>query len=154
MATTPGPRRRETRTDVTGDDRVTVNPMQVPPGSMDRPGLRTNDINESNLPPGDKVGPSGNRGTAPRNPSVERGGRSFSATFVIAGAVLVAAFLIALYIGNNQSDVATINSTQSPIADTTNSDRTIDTTGSTSTPLPQTPPGTSDAGNTTAPANP
>jgi len=165
MATTPGSRRRETRTDITGDDRDTLTPMQEPLGSMDTPGSRTSDYNEVNLPPGETVRRTGNLGTtnSPRAATSERAGRSFTSTFAIAAIVLVAAFLIALYMGNNRSDVATTTGSQSPISDTTNSGtNSTDTTGSTTTPSQQTAPGTGDASNTTGgnagtttpPANP
>ena len=162
MATTPGSRRRETRTDITGEDRDTLNPMQEPLGSMDNPGSRTSNINEVNLPPGETVRRTGNLGTAntPRASTTERSGRSFTATFAIAAVVLLAAFLIALYMGSNRSEVATTNGTQSPIADTTNNGGTTnDATGSTTAPSQQTAPGTGDAGTgntgtTTPPANP
>ena len=158
MATTPGSRRRETRTDITGQDRDTLYPMQEPLGSMDRPGIRTSETNEMNLPPDKTVRRTGNLGVT----GAERGGRGFTATFAIAAVVLIAAFLIALYIGNSYRDVATTNGTQSPIADTTNNGTTNDTTGSTTTPSQQTAPGTGDANNTTGgttgtttpPANP
>jgi hypothetical protein len=157
MATTPGSRRRDTRTDITGDDRDTLTPMQEPLGSIDTPGSRTSDYNEVNLPPGETVRRTGNLGTtnSPRAATSERAGRSFTSTFAIAVIVLVAAFLIALYMVNTGS--------QSPISDTTNSGtNSTDTTGSTTTPSQQTAPGTGDASNTTGgnagtttpPANP
>lgn len=163
MASTPGSGRRETGMGIAGDDRDTLTPMQHPLGSMDAPGSRTSDFNEVNLEPGETVRRTGNLGTAnaTRAGTAERSGRSFTATFAIAAVVLLAAFLIALYIGSNHSDVATTNGTQSPIADTTNGGPGSDTTGSTTTPSQQTAPGTGDAGTipgnsgtTTPPANP
>lgn len=166
MATTPGSRPRGTRSGLSGDDtRDPLNPMQEPLGSMDRPMPATSDINEVNLPPGETVRRTGNLGTtnAPRaSTTTTREGRSFTATFAIAAVVLLVAFLIALYLGNSGSNVAT-----APSATTTG-----DQTGSTTTaPIQQTAPGTGDAGNgtggttggnttggttggTTAPANP
>lgn len=165
MATTPGSRRRETRTDLTGDDRDPLNPMQEPLGSMDRPGPRTSDINDVNLPPGETVRRTGNLGTtaSPRASTAERSGRSFTATFAIAAVVLLVAFLVALYLGNNRNEFATgTGSTQAPVANTDNGTTPGDTTGSTTTPPQQTAPGTGDAnsttggttGATTPPANP
>lgn len=158
MATTPGSRRRS---DITGDDRDPLTPMQEPLGSMDNPGSRTSNINEVNLPPGETVRRTGAFGTANQPASTARNGRSFGTTFAIAAVVLLVAFLVAMYLGNNRSDVATTNGTQSPIADTTNGGNGSDTTGSTTTaPSQQTAPGTGDAGGsagtgtTTPPANP
>lgn len=160
MATTPGSRRRETRTDITGDDRDTLTPMQEPLGSMDNPGSRTSDINEVNLAPGETVRRTGNLGGTSRTPTstTERGGRSFTATFAIVAVVLLAAFLIAMYLGNNRSDVATdTGGMQAPVADSETATGD-EATGSTTTPPPQTAPGSGDAGSgntgTTAPANP
>lgn len=174
MATTPGSRRRDLRGDVTGDDRdpldpSTLLPMQEPVGSMDNPGSRTSSINEVNLPPGETVRRTGNLGAADQPAATTaREGRSFTATFAIAAVVLLVAFLVAMYMGSNRSDVATTNGAQSPIADTTNGGATgNDTTGSTTAPSQQsaptgqtapqqqTAPGTGDAGGTTTPpANP
>lgn len=174
MAITPQTPRRGARTDtdITGnDERDTLNTMQEPLGSMDRPVSGTSDINEVNLPPGETVRRTGNLGRS-NTPGAStssdvsnRGGRSFTATFAIAAIVLLAAFLIAIYLGSNRSDVATTTgTTQAPVADsttgTTNGTTPNDTTGSTTVaPSQQTAPGTSDAGDTTtgggtAPANP
>lgn len=169
MATTP----RGTRSGVTGsDERDTLNPMQEPLGSMDRPGPRTSDINEVNLPPGETVRRTGNLGTTNTpgtSSTTSRNGRGFGSTFVIAAAVLVVAFLIALYLGSNRSNVATVPSAQPPVAETTPNGTTGDQTGSTTAPSQQeapapqqSAPGTGDAGgtgtgtggSTTAPANP
>ena len=78
MATNPGNpgSRRTTRPDLTGEDRDPLNPMQEPLGSMDRPGRRTSDINEVNLPPGETVRRTGNLGTT--NAGTTRGSRSFT----------------------------------------------------------------------------
>lgn len=158
MATTPGSRRRETRTDMTEDDRDTLTPMQEPLGSMDYPGSRTSSINEVNLPPGETVRRTGNLGTTNSSgaPTTGRDGRSMTTTFAIAAVVLLAAILFALFLGNNRSDVATGTSgTPAPVADSVTTPGT-DTTGSTTTPPPQTSPGSDDAetGTTAPPANP
>ncbi len=169
MAITPGSRQRGTRTDITGnEDRDTLNTMQEPLGSMDRPGPRSSDINELNLPPGETVRRTGNLGTA-SDPAATtttgrsaRSGRSFTATFAIAAAVLLAAFLIAIYMGSNRSDIATTGGMQAPVADSATG-TSGDTTGSTTAPSQQqTAPGAGDAGGnatggtgtTTPPANP
>lgn len=169
MATTP--RQRGTRTDITGDDeRDTLTPMQEPLGSMDNPGSRTSSINEVNLPPGETVRRTGNLGTVntpgtsstSSTSAARSGSRSFTATFAIAAVVLLAAFLIAIYLGSNRSDVATTGTTQAPVADSnTGASGSSDTTGSTTVaPSQQTAPGTGDAGGTTTggtatpPANP
>lgn len=155
MATTPGSRRRET----SGSDRDTLNPMQEPIGSMDNPGSRTSDINEVNLPPGETVRRTGNLGST-NSPRASTGrSRSFTTTLLIAAAVLLAAFLVAIYLGNNRSDIATGGGdTQAPIADNENGAGS-DATGSTTPPPQQTAPGTGDADTTTGtgttpPANP
>lgn len=159
MATTPGSRRRETRTDITGDDRDTLTPMQEPLGSMDYPGSRTSNINEVNLPPGETVRRTGNLGTTSSSEAAttRRGGRSMTTTFAIAAVVLLAAFLLALFLGNNRSDVATgTGNAPAPVADSDTTPGT-DTTGSTTTPPPpQTTPGSgaAETGTTTPPANP
>lgn len=157
MATTPGSRRRETRTDITGDDRDTLTPMQEPLGSMDNPGSRTSNINEVNLPPGETVRRTGNLGTTNGASSSTTGtrGRSLTTTFAIAAVVLIAAFLFALFLNNNRSDLATNSGTPAPVADSDTVPNT-DTTGSTTTPPPQSTPGAGDTGTgtTTPPANP
>lgn len=162
MATTPGSRRRETRTDITGEDRNTLSSMQQPLGSMDTPG--TSDFDEINLGPNETVRRTGNLGaTNPaRGATTEPTGRSFTATFVIVAAVLVAAFLLALYFGNNRSDIATApGASEAPVA-ATGSGTSNDTTGSTTIPPQQTVPGSGAAktttgtttGTTPPPANP
>ena len=165
MATTPGSRRRETRTDIAGEDRNTLSSMQQPLGSMDRPGSSTNDTNEVNLAPNDPVRRTGNLDTTntTRGATMERTGRSFTATFAIVAAVLVVAFLLALYFGSNRSNMATAPATtQAPVA-TTGAGTTNDMTGSSTTPSPQKAPagnGAADSttggttGTTTPPANP
>lgn len=153
MATTPGTRPRGTRTDIGGnEDRDTLNTMQEPLGSMDRPGSRTSDINEVNLPPGETVRRTGNLGMSNdpvASTTTARTGRSFTSTFAIAAVVLLVAFLIAIYLGSNRNDVATTGGMQAPVADT-DTGTTGDTTGSTTAPSQQTAPGTGDAGGNTA----
>jgi len=155
MATTPGSRRRDT--DITGDDRSTLNPMQQPLGSMDLPGSRTADNNEVNMRPGETVRGTGNLGVnAARTTTAARTGRGFTGTFLVVAVVLVAAFLIALYFGNSHTNIATGNGTgQAPIANST-SGSTTDTTGSTTVPVqPIAPAGSgTTTGGTTAPSNP
>lgn len=148
MAITPGSRGRETRTDFTDEERDTLNPMQEPLGSMDRPGRRARD--DVNAAPGEAV-----RSTATRR------GRTFTTTLAIAAAILLAAFLVTLYIGSNRSKLATgTGGTQAPIADSTTGSATGgDATGSTTVPTQKTAPGTGDvggsnSGTTTLPANP
>ena len=100
MATTPGTRPRGTRSDITGnEERDTLNTMQEPLGSMDRPGPRTSDLNELNLPPGETVRRTGNLGTTidpagTTSGTAARTSRSFTSTFAIAAIVLLAAFLM------------------------------------------------------------
>lgn len=158
MATTPGPRRRETIADSRDDERDTLTRMQEPLGSMDRPGSRTSDLNEVNLPPGETARRTGNPGTTGRPPSdtAARGGRSFVNTFAIAAVVLLVAFLIAFYMGTNRNDLATgTGTTNPPVADSNSTATPDDATGSTTAPAPQTAPGAGDAsGTTTPPANP
>jgi hypothetical protein len=151
MATTPGSRRRETRTDITGEDRNTLSNMQQPLGSMDTPGSSTSDVNEVNLGPTETARRTGNLGATntSRGVTPDRSGRSFTATFAIVAAVMVVAFLLALYLGNNRSDVATAPATtQAPVA-ATGTGTTDDTTGSTSMPSTQTAPGSGAASDTT-----
>lgn len=166
MATTPGTRPRGTRSDITGnEERDTLNTMQEPLGSMDRPGPRTSDLNELNLSPGETVRRTGNLGTTidpagTTSGTAARTSRSFTSTFAIAAIVLLAAFLIAIYLGTNPSDIATTGGMQPPVADT-QTGTSGDTTGSTTAPSQQTAPGTGNAGGTTSggttttpPANP
>lgn len=156
MAITPGSRQRET----TGTDRNPLNAMQEPIGSMDNPGSRTSNVNEVDLPPGETVHRTGNLGSS-RPGGTERN-RSLTTTLIIAAVVLLAGFLIAMYLGNNRSDMATgTGSTQPPVADSNNGTGS-DATGST-TPPAQPAPGSGDTtnnttggstGTTTPPANP
>lgn len=158
-SSTPGPgsRRRpefsedEDRTPLTGASSAPLTSMQEPLGSMDRPAPRRSDDNDLNLASDGTTRRAGNLGRTdtPGTAAPARNSRSFTTTFVIAAIVLVAAFLIAMWIGNNRSDVATgPASTQAPVADTTTPGTTSDTTGSTTAPAPQTAPGTGDAGGT------
>lgn len=148
MATTPGTRRRPTGTVTAGDDRDLIDPMQEPLGSMDRPAPRLDDLN---LTPSGTVRRPGEPGYA----APPRAGGSATSTFAIVAAILVAAFLVALYLGNNRSKVATgPGTTQAPIADSTGGTTGNDTTGSTTTPPPEAGSGSPDApasGTTTAP---
>ena len=141
---TTGSRPRDTHPDFAGDDeRVPLTAassspltnLQEPLGSMERPAPRSSE-NDLNIP-------RDGRRERVDLASAGRGSRSFTATFAIAAAVLLAAFLIALWLGSNRTDVAT-----APAGDTT---------GSTTAPLQQTAPGTGDAGTgagTPAPASP
>lgn len=139
MALSPGSRRRDPNLP-SGEplrDETTLNPMQEPLGSMERPIPRTSDENDVNLGAG-----SGRRSTSTM-PDSETRGRGFTATFAIIAAVLAAAFLIALYMGtDNRSNI--------PVAGTSQG-TTDDATGSTSPP----PPAPDTTGNATkAPATP
>lgn len=159
MATTPGPRRRASAGIRDDDDRDTLTPMQEPLGSLDRPGSRTSDINEVNLPPGETVRHTGNLSTtnSPPPETVARGGRGFVSTFAIVAVMLLAAFLIASYLlGTTRDDIATgTGTTNPPIADSNSVKTSDDATGSTTAPAPQTAAGTGDSsGATTPPANP
>jgi hypothetical protein len=126
--------------------------MQEPLGSMDRPVSRTSDDNDVNLgrSPGTVSGVSRDRG------------RGFTTTFAIIAAVLVAAFLVALFLGADRTNEATAPiDTQPPVAEIAPG-TADDTTGSTSPAQPQdaapatggTGTGTGTGGGTTAPANP
>ena len=148
MAMSPGPRRRGTTSGDRPEDQTTeapLTPMQEPLGSMDRPVPRTSDDNDVNIASngvGRRAGNLDRTGTAPR-------GGGFTTTFVIVAAILVAAFLVALYLGSDRFYGP------QPVADTTPG--TGDTTGSTVpvTPAPVTPQETAPAGGgTTPPANP
>lgn len=152
MAISPGSRRR--------DPQGTGNPaplgsMQEPMDTPEAPVSRTSDDNDLNLNHEGTHRRAGNLDTTYST----RNGRSFTTTFVIAAVVLLAAFLIALYLGSSRTNVATNPSPQAPVADTSpgTAGGTTDATGSTTAPKPQqTAPGTGDAGTggTTAPANP
>ncbi len=151
MAISPGSRRGPTTGNEPHDPAL--NPMQEPLGSMDRPIPRACDNNDVNLA-GD-----GTRGTSYTSATTSRGdtrSRSFTTTFAIVAAVLVAAFLVALYLGSEGRNQATApTGTQAPVADSAPG-TADDTTGSTT---PAQPPqdgytGTGTGGNTTAPVNP
>ena len=166
MATTPGSKRRDTRTTSSGElppDPETLGTMQEPLGSMDRPVHRTSDMNDLNISNNGASRTAGNLGTTG---SAERRGRGFTATFAIVAAILVAAFLVALYFGAGRStnEASAPSGTQAPVAETAPGS-TTDTTGSTSTaPSQETAPATGTTGTgsttggtgtgTTAPANP
>jgi hypothetical protein len=147
----PGSRGRDNRT-ASGDpprDEAPLGAMQEPLGSTERPVSRTSDENDVNL---------GTRTTTSRTGTVDRG-RGFTTTFAIVAVVLLAAFLVALYLGSNGTNEATApTGTQAPVAET--SPATPDeTTGSTTPATPQDAPatggsGTGTGGGTTAPANP
>lgn len=162
MATTPGSKRRDTRTTASGDlppDPETLGTMQEPLGSMDRPVHRTSDMNDLNISDNGAGRTAGNLGTTG---SAERRGRGFTATFAIVAAILVAAFLVALYFGADRStnEASAPSGTQAPVAETAPGS-TTDTTGSTSAPSQETAPATGTGSTTggtgtgtTAPANP
>lgn len=156
MAISPGSRRRDTRTTATGsEDPAPLTNMQEPLDPSERPIHRTSDDNDVNL---NREGTHREAGNL-RTTYSTRNGRSFTTTFVIAAIVLVAAFLVALYLGSTRTNVATNPTPQAPVADTSPNapSTTNDATGSTTTPQPQqTAPGTGDAGSggSTAPANP
>lgn len=153
MAISPGSRRSDTRSTVSGEpDPTPLNPMQEPLGSTERPVYRTSDDNDVNLS-SDGTRRTGNLGTL--------GGRSrgITTTFAIIAAVLVAVFLIALFMGVDGINEATAPvGTQPPVAEVPGT--TDDTTGSTTTPPPapaqESAPatGNTDTGTTTPPANP
>jgi hypothetical protein len=154
MAMSPGSRQRDTRTASGGQpEDPALNPMQEPLGSTDRPVPRTSDDNDVNLAR-EGTGYISTTRSAARDP-----GRGFTTTFAIVAAVLVAAFLVALYFGSERSDLATAPDAQPPVADTAPG-TADDTTGSTTTPAapqesaPATGGGTGTGGGTTAPANP
>jgi hypothetical protein len=154
MTMSPGSRRRDTRT-VPGDqpqDPASLDPMQEPLGSMEWPISRTSDGNDVNLATG--------RTTDTRNTVMRDRGRGFTTTFAIVAAVLVAAFLVALYLGSDRMNQATAPvDSQAPVADSAPG-TTNDTTGSTTAPAepqetaPAPATGTNTGGGTTAPANP
>jgi hypothetical protein len=129
MAMSPGSRRRGEEPEDQSPD-APLNPMQEPLGSMDRPVPRTSDDNDVNLA-SDGVGRRA--GNLDRTDTAAARGRGFTTTFAIVAAVLVAAFLVALYLGSNR-----FNDTQAPVADTTpGTAPSGDTTGSTTTPETQ-----------------
>lgn len=135
MAMSPGSRRRDTRSTVSGDDpqdTAPLNPMQEPLGSMDRPIPRTSDDNDVNISSNGAGRTVGNLG---RTSTADRGRGGFTTTFAIIAAILVVAFLVALYMNSDRTNFATTPST------------TEETTGSTT---PAEPPAA--APNNTAPA--
>jgi len=156
MATTPGSKRRDTRTTTSGElppDPETLGTMQEPLGSTERPIHRTSDMNDLNI---SDTGTGRTAGNLHTTGTTERRGRGFTATFAIVAAVLVAAFLIALYFGadRNVNEASAPSGTEAPVADTAPGGST-DTTGSTSTaPSQESAPATGTTGTTTAPANP
>lgn len=162
MATTPGTKRRETRTGMVGDDRDLIDPMQEPLGSMDRPVPRGSDIDDLNLSQTDTVRRPGDPGYTATPRTVAGRSGSATSTFAIVAVILLAAFLVALYLGSNRSQVATgVGTTQAPVADSTGGTTGTDTTGSTTTapPPPEAGSGNADAPasgttTTTTPANP
>ena len=140
MAMSPGSRRRDNRTTDDPQDPASLNPMQEPLGSMDRPISRTSDDNDLNISSNGTGRTAGNLG---RTGTVDnrRSSSGFMTTFAIIAAILVAAFLIALYVNSDRTNVATTPST------------TGDTTGSTTPATPpattqDTAPATGDTGNT------
>jgi hypothetical protein len=153
MAMSPGSRRRDNRT--SGDqpqDPAPLGAMQEPLGSMDRPIPRTSDDNDVNLGSNGTGRSTGNLGST-STPSDR--GRGFTTTFAIIAAVLVVAFLVALFLGADGTNQATApTDTQAPVADSAPGS-TDDTTGSTTPTQPQeTAPAGGGTGTGTAPANP
>lgn len=153
MAITPGSRRQDTRLG-SDEQQAPLGTRQDPTDPLERPLPRTGSESDLNL---SRDGTTRRTGS-PASAYAARDGRSFTTTFVIAAIVLVAAFLIALYVGSSRTNVAT-NPVNPPVAETVPSPAAppSDATGSTTTPQ-QTAPGTGDAGSggtgTTAPANP
>lgn len=161
MVTSPGSRRRDNRTTASGEplqDPAPLGAMQEPLGSMDRPISRTSDDNDVNINESGTGRSAGNLGTTGRARDT---GRGFTTTFAIIAAVLVVAFLIALYVGSDRRMNEASTGTQAPVAETTPT-APDDTTGSTTTPTQpqQTAPaegsgtGTGTGAGSTAPANP
>jgi hypothetical protein len=152
MAITPGSRRRDTQS--TGDqprDTVPLGTMHEPMDPMGRPISRTGDDNDVNLTSTESGRPAA---------MDRRSGRGFTATFAIVAAVLLAAFLVALYLGAGGTNTATApRDSVPPVADTAPANPD-DATGSTTTvqpiePEPAQPLETAPApGGTMAPANP
>ncbi|MFN4140860.1 hypothetical protein [Aestuariivirga sp.] len=166
MATTPSPGRHDpSRNPLAGEpsaDPTPMGSMQDPLPPVDRAGYRTSDDNDVNLRD-DRVSSRTTAGA----------GRGFATTFIIAAAVLVVAFLVALYFGSSGTNVATNPAdVDVPVAgstpDATESTGTtasgsgtagstdpnaVDTTGSTTTP-PASGTETGTGTGTTAPANP
>jgi len=141
MATTPGSRRGERTPGLEGEtpNPAPLNPMQEPLGSYETSTTRTSDANDVNIRNTGTGRSAGNFGMAR---SSDRRGRGFGATFAIVAAVLLAAFLVALYMGATGSNVATgPGSTEAPVAQSTpgntgNTGNPSDTTGSTTPAAP------------------
>ncbi|MCA3572575.1 MAG: hypothetical protein IOC86_01570 [Aestuariivirga sp.] len=130
MAMSPGSRRPDAPL-----NPAEGNPMQEPLGSMDRPIPRTSDDNDMNLASNGAGRRAGNLG---RTGSAGARGRGFTTTFAVVAAILVAAFLVALYLGSERYNQATAPSdSQAPVADTTPGAAPAgDTTGSTTPAAP------------------
>ena len=120
---------RDTRTGaaVSPETAVPLGAMQEPLGSMERPVPNSTE----------SVDGPGFRDPSLRETSVPAStGRGFTTTFALAAVVLLVAFMVALYLGSNGSDVTnTATDTTAPITETApvvpgNGDST-DTTGST-----------------------
>ena len=146
MAITPGSQRRDTQTTLPGDQPGYQSPlgaMQEPLDPMDRPISRTSDDNDVNLT---------HTETGRTTAMDQRTGRGFTTMFAIVAAVLLAAFLVALYLGAEGTNTATAPSgTVPPVADTAPA-TPDDATGTTTTVQPVDPAPA--PGGTTAPANP
>jgi hypothetical protein len=126
--------------------------MQEPLDPMDRPISRTSDDNDVNL--------AHTESARTANAMDRRSGRGFTTTFAIVAAVLLAAFLVALYLGAERTNTATAPSDNvPPVADTAPA-TPDDATGSTTTVQPAQPDADQPAetapapGGATTPANP
>ena len=156
MAMSPGSRQRGTSSDAPVNPSQ-VNPMQEPVGPMGDPIPRTSDDNDVNIASNGVGRRAGNLG---RTDTAAARGRGFTTTFAIVAAILVAAFLVALYLGSSRYNTATSPSdSQAPVADTTPGTAPGgDTTGSTTPAEPQdnapAGTGTGTGTGTTPPANP
>ncbi len=164
MAISPGSKRRDNRPTASGDqpqDPAPLGAMQEPLGSIDRPIPRTSDDNDVNPGSGD-----GTQRAYTGAPVARDRGRGFTTTFAIIAAVLLAAFLVALYMGADRTNEATApTTTPPPVADSAPG-TPDDATGSTTPVQPQdtapapetgnsgTGTGTGSGTGTTAPANP
>lgn len=138
---TRDPRWRDDRTIASGSqpqDPASLGAMQEPLGAMDHPIPRTSDDNDINLG-------SGSTGrTYPGTSNPREQGRGFTTTFAVLAAVLLVAFLVALYMGAEGTNQATAPMIPpAPVADSAPG-TPADTTGSTTPAQPQ----------PTAPANP
>lgn len=156
MAISPGSRHRDTQGTSSGiDNPAPLGSMADPSDRPETPVSRTSEDNDLNL----KRDTTHRQTRSFGSTYATREGWSFTTTFAIAAIVLVAAFLVAFYLGSNRTNVATTPIPQAPVADSAPGTATggNDATGSTTAPQPQrTAPGTGDAGTggTTAPANP